>query len=100
MNPYAILASNIGTTEAASLTIRLTAWHDAMVAHLRRLRTRRASDVCDEECPHVEAKALWSEAVATFGDEASRLSFLRTHGASRRPSVDGSERSIDAAMES
>ena len=99
MNPYAILASSIGTTEAASLTRRLTTWDDAMVAHLRRLRTSRASDVCDEECPHVEAKVLWSEAVAIFGAKATRLSFLRTHGASRPPFFDRPV-STDAAMES
>lgn len=80
MNPYALLASSIGTTEATSLSTRLTAWHDAMVAHLRRLRTSRRRDVCDDDCPHVEAQALWSEAVRTFGSGAARLTFLRSHG--------------------
>jgi hypothetical protein len=100
MNPYANLASSIGTTEGASLGARLTAWHDAMVAHLRRLRSNRASDVCDEDCPHVEARALWREAVAMFGAQAARLSFLRTHGASRPTFVDRAVMSTNAGMES
>jgi hypothetical protein len=100
MNPYAILASSIGTTEAASLSIRLTAWHDAMVAHQRRLRTSRRSDVCDDECPHVEARALWNEAVAMFGARATRLAFLRAHGGARPAFVDRPVVSIDATVES
>ena len=86
MNPYVSLASSIGTTDAASLGARLTAWHDAMVAHERRLRTRRASDECDDECPHVDAQSLWREAVAIFGPRAARLAFLRSHGISHPPS--------------
>ena len=78
MSPYAILGSRVGTAEAASLCVRLTAWHDAMVAHERRLRASRASDGCDEECPHVEARALWTEALATLGPVASELRFLRS----------------------
>jgi len=89
MNPYAILGSGIGTAEAASLCARLAAWHDAMVAHERRLRTGRTSDVCDDECPHVEARELWPEAVATFGERADELTFLRSRGMSAaRPSGD------------
>jgi hypothetical protein len=61
-----------------SLTARLSAWHDAMVAHERRLRTGTTSDRCDDECPHAEARALWSEAVSTFGPPANRLAFLRS----------------------
>jgi hypothetical protein len=78
MNPYGMLSSGIGTTEATSLSARLAAWHDAMVAHERRLRSGRASDVCDDECPHVEARALWAEAVETFGPRANDLAFLRS----------------------
>jgi hypothetical protein len=51
MNPYVMLGSRIGTAEAASLSARLAAWHDAMVTHERRLRTGRTADKCDEECP-------------------------------------------------
>ena len=78
MNPYVMLGSGIGTSEAASLSARLVAWHDAMVAHERRLRTRRTADTCDDECPHVEARTLWAEALATFGTRASELTFLRS----------------------
>src|SRR5687768_3136776 len=35
VNPYAVIGSSVGTTEAASLSERLAAWHDAMVAHER-----------------------------------------------------------------
>jgi hypothetical protein len=78
MNPYVLLGSRIGTREAASLAERLAAWHDSMVAHERRLRTAPTDQMCDDECPHVEARTLWIEAVATFGDGASELRFLRS----------------------
>ena len=78
MSPYAILGSRVGTAEAASLCVRLTAWHDAMVAHERRLRTSRYIDGCDDDCPHGEARALWTEALATLGPVASELRFLRS----------------------
>jgi hypothetical protein len=86
MNPYVTLGSGIGTSEAASLSARLAAWHDAMVVHERRLRTGRTADTCDDECPHVEARTLWAEALATFGTRASELTFLRSRaiGASRQ----------------
>ncbi len=78
MNPYLMLGSGLGTNEATSLSTRLSTWHDAMVAHERRLRTGRTSDVCDDECPHAEAPALWSEAIAIFGPRAHELTFLRS----------------------
>ena len=78
MNPYAILGSGVGTEEAASLCVRLNAWHDAMVSHERRLRAGRTGHTCDEDCPHVEARALWAEALATFGKRADDLAFLRS----------------------
>jgi hypothetical protein len=81
MNPYVRLGSGLGTIEATSLSARLSAWHDAMVAHERRLRTGTTRDVCDDECPHAEARALWSEAVATFGSRANELTFLRSRAA-------------------
>jgi hypothetical protein len=99
MNPYAILASSIGTTEAASLSTRLTAWHDAMVAHQRRLRTDRRSDVCDDECPHVEAQSLWRDAVVLFGARAARLTFLRSHGTAPPVSIDRTLMSRGATVE-
>ena len=99
MNPYAMLASHIGTPEAASLSARLTAWHDAMVAHLRRLRAIAADALCDDECPHVQARSLWPEAVAIFGASADRLSFLRSHGMSNALFGAPVESSRDAAVE-
>lgn len=84
MNPYVMLGAGIGTSEAASLSARLGAWHDAMVAHERRLRTGRTADTCDEECPHVEARMLWAEALATFGARAGELTFLRSRAIDAR----------------
>ena len=78
MNPYTAIGSRVGTTEAASLSERLAAWHDAMVAHERRLRLRAAADACDDDCPHAEARTLWSDAVAILGARASELGFLRS----------------------
>jgi hypothetical protein len=86
MSPYAILGSGVGTAEAASLCVRLMAWHDAMVAHERRLRTGRTTVGCDEECPHVEARTLWAEALATLGPRASELTFLRSRANGASPS--------------
>lgn len=81
MNPYAALSSGAVTAEAASLCNRLAAWHDAMVAHERRLRAGAALDACDDECPHVEARLLWAEAVEAFGSRADDLVFLRSRAA-------------------
>lgn len=90
MNPYLMLGSGLGTNEATSLSARLSAWHDAMVAHERRLRTGRTSDVCNDECPHAEARTLWSEALTTFGSRAHELAFLRSRARdSARRSMSG-----------
>ena len=78
MNPYTTLTAGQTTLEATALAARLSAWHDAMVAHERRLRSGLIADACDDECPHAEAPALWSEAVATFGLAAQELAFLRS----------------------
>ena len=80
MNPYSMLGSGNGTLEAASLSARLASWHDAMVGHERRIRAGRAEEMCDEECPHGEARALWVEALQIFGDRAQELTFLRSRG--------------------
>jgi hypothetical protein len=77
MNPYAIVGSGIGA-EAASLRARVLAWHDAMVAHERRLRLGQTRDTCNDECPHVEARALWAEVSALLGPRANELTFLRS----------------------
>jgi hypothetical protein len=84
MNPYTILSSGLDTREATALSARLSAWHDAMVAHERRLRAGTTSDACDDECPHAEARLLWSEAVATFGARARDLAFLRSRAQETR----------------
>ena len=86
MSPYAILGSSVGTAEAAALCVRLTAWHDAMVAHERRLRAGRIADVCDDECPHVEARTLWTAALLTLGPRACELTFLRSRANGVSPS--------------
>jgi hypothetical protein len=78
MNPYGIVGSGIGTPDAASLRARLVVWHDAMVAHERRLLSGQTADTCDDECPHVEAGALWAEASAMLGPRANELTFLRS----------------------
>jgi hypothetical protein len=62
MNPYAIADLASSTADSASLRARLLAWHDAMVTHERQLRSDPAAALCDDECPHVEATALWREA--------------------------------------
>ena len=78
MNLYAMVGAGIGSPEAAALRTRLAAWHDSMVAHERKIRFGRTARVCDEECPHAEARHLWGEAVEAFGEEARGLTFLRT----------------------
>jgi hypothetical protein len=82
-----MLSSSQATSEATALSARLSAWHDAMVAHERRLDAGTTSDSCDEECPHAEAKLLWSEAVATFGARAQDLTFLRSRAEGRGRAV-------------
>jgi hypothetical protein len=82
---YRILGDAIATIEARELAERLVAWHDAMVNHARAAALRRA--ICDDGCPHDQARLLWAEARSVFGDDAGRLAFLRKHG----------ERSVAAA---
>jgi hypothetical protein len=77
MNIYLMIGNNVGTADAVELGERLSAWHDAMVAHERRPAGR---PVCDENCPHVDAAVLWKQAVATFGPYAADLKFLRSRG--------------------
>ena len=89
MNPYVVLGTGIGTSEAASLSGRLATWHDAMVTHERALRAGRSGVACDDECPHVEAGMLWSEAVSTYGERAPELAFLRSRATgAMRPAPD------------
>jgi hypothetical protein len=101
MNPYGIVGSGIGSADAASLRARLMAWHDAMVAHERRLRSGHTTDVCDDECPHVEARTLWAETVAMLGVRASELTFLRSRALASAPSdqLRASVRSVSSEAE-
>ena len=85
MNPYVRVGLVVGTNEAASLAARLSAWHDAAVTHERRLRIGHGGEGCHDECPHAEAGALWSEAIATFGARAADLTFLRSRAGRTRP---------------
>jgi hypothetical protein len=78
MNLYTMVGSGVGTAEATVLSARLAAWHDAMVAHERKIRAGRAAALCDEDCPHAEAHTLWIEALEAFGDRAHELTFLRS----------------------
>ena len=78
MKLYTLIGAQVGSPEAAALSDRLVAWHDAMVAHERRLRAGASSTDCHEDCPHGEARVLWPEVVATFNERASDLSFLRS----------------------
>jgi hypothetical protein len=84
MNPYAIVGSSMATVDAASLRARLMAWHDAMVAHERRLRSANTTDMCHDECPHAEAPTLWAEVSTLLGARATELTFLRSRAASAR----------------
>ena len=87
MNLYSILGSRLGTHEATRLSARLSAWHDAMVAHERLLKAGATGHACDDDCAHAEARVLWSEAVATFGAPAQELRFLRSRAQATRRSV-------------
>ena len=94
MNPYTMLSSSLDTREAAALSARLSAWHDAMVAHERRLRLGQTTDICDDECPHIEARALWAEASAILGPRANELTFLRSRAL--RASASSNQRAVSA----
>jgi hypothetical protein len=79
MNVYKSIGYAAGTPEALSLAARLSAWHDAMVAHQRPADTARVTR-CDDDCPHAEARSLWREAMDIFGGYAEQMTFLRRHG--------------------
>ncbi len=80
MNLYRSLGTEVGTLESLDLAQRLAVWHDAMVLHNRRAGGT-GDDLCENGCPHVDARALWIEALDVFGHRAHELGFLRTHGA-------------------
>jgi hypothetical protein len=78
VNMYRILGDLAATTEARDLAEQLVAWHDSMVKHLRVIDRRGTA--CGDDCPHVQAQALWAEASEVFGRDAGRLVFLQAHG--------------------
>jgi hypothetical protein len=83
MTLYRSVANTVGTPEALDLAPRLAAWHDAMVMHRRRAADA-AGPVCDADCPHEQARALWLEALEAYGERAHALTFLRSFGAPPR----------------
>lgn len=78
MSMYKLIETAEGLRAPSDLAERLVAWHDAMVTHERGRRASQSSLQCDDECPHVEARELWAEAVAVLGDSAHDLTFLRS----------------------
>ena len=82
MNVYKSIGYAVGTPEALALAVRLSAWHDAMVAHQRPADTARVAR-CDDDCPHAEARFLWLEAVEVFGEHTNQFGFLRRQGCPR-----------------
>ncbi len=86
MNLYRTIGDRIGTPEARALSQELIAWHDAMVKHLRSSASGAA---CLAGCAHDEARALWASALEVFGEHASNLLFLRTHGGGTPSGVPG-----------
>jgi hypothetical protein len=81
MNVYTSIGYAVGTPEALALAARLSAWHDAMVAHQRPADTARVAR-CNDDCPHGDARRLWLEAVEIFGEHTKQFGFLRRHGMS------------------
>jgi hypothetical protein len=73
-NPYALVGASLGVAGTEPLLRRIAEWHDAMVAHERASRY----EPCDQDCPHAQARRLWTEASAMFGRDAHHLSFLRS----------------------
>lgn len=83
-HPYKYLVS---ATDAGDLIDELCAWHDRMVAHVRRHgATPRVCTCADDEiCPRREAVTLWAQARQALGDAAAPLTFLRQHAEATHP---------------
>lgn len=77
-HPYRYLVTAAG---AADLIDDLCAWHDRMVAHVRRHGTSPRSCACADmdTCPQAEAVTLWAQARIAFGEASAALTFLRQH---------------------
>jgi hypothetical protein len=82
MKLYTMIGLRLASPEATTLSERLAAWHDAMVAHERQLRAGQAAIDCHDDCPHEEARVLWPQALATFAERAHDLSFLKSRATS------------------
>lgn len=79
-SPYLLIGARLGVPGTEPLLRRLADWHDAMVAHERA----RRYESCDDECPHAQARQLWTEAVKKFGRRAHELAFLRSRASQLR----------------
>ena len=79
-NPYVGLGASFGIAGTEPLLQRIADWHDAMVSHERAARY----EPCDHDCPHAQARQLWTEASARFGRDAQHLSFLRSRARALR----------------
>ena len=92
------LLTERGVVDVSAL-VRPLGGHDAMVAHERKIRAGRPDAVCDEECPHAEARTLWAEALEVFGERAQKLTFLREHAAAASERTEGRARDRRVAAE-
>ncbi len=77
LDVYRLLASRVGTPDALNFAHDVADWHDAMVRHQRSQAAQGARCAGVEDCPHQEARDLWSRARAVFGAAADELTFLR-----------------------
>ena len=84
MNPYLMLGTRIGTTEAMSLSLRLAEWHDRMVAHECLQRSHRRHRLEEVEPTNPER-----EPVGTRFDEVQRAPL-------RHPDLRQQDRPFDA----
>ena len=77
--PYRYLVAS-GDGAAADLVEELCAWHDRMVAHLRRHGASAPCHCGDPDvCPREAARDLWTRARGAFGPATAPLTFLRQH---------------------
>lgn len=78
--PYHYLVA-AGDSASAALVDELCAWHDRMVAHIRRHGASAGRCQCGDQdvCPSEDAVDLWARACRTFGAGADALAFLRQH---------------------
>jgi hypothetical protein len=80
LTPYQYLMT-ASTAPDDELIDELCAWHDRMVAHVRRHGATSRACGCEDECPRLAARQLWTRARQAFGDAALQLTFLRQHAA-------------------